>query len=220
MSATVEDRSRLVLAALGHAGLGDRETVVLVGSCARGVTNSRSDIDILVLCDDRNRIRLKRPGDIHLQQDSRSRFLKRLKEGDDYPAWALRFGIPIHDPGGWWAEQAASEAATPHWPDWRAKLEHARKRTRMASGLLEVEDSDAASEEFLFAASHIARATLLRAGVFPLSRPELPSQLKAVDPNLARLLELLMTGDTDAVNLREGESLVMHRIKELSDEPR
>ena len=56
--------------------------------------------------------------------------------------------------------------------------------------------------------------------MFPLSRPELPSQLKAVDPNLARLLELLMTGDTDAVNLREGESLVMHRIKELSDEPR
>ena len=86
--------------------------------------------------------------------------------------------------------------------------------------MLEVEDSDAASEEFLFAASHIARATLLRAGVFPLSRPELPSQLKAVDPNLARLLELLMTGDTDAVNLREGESLVMHRIKELSGEPR
>ena len=216
MSATVEDRSKPVLDALARAGLGDEETVILVGSCARGVRNWRSDTDVLVLCHGGHRIRLRRPGDIHLQQDSRSRFLKRLEEGDDYPAWALRFGTPIRDPEGWWAEQAASEAANPHWPDWRAKLEHARKRTRMASELLEVEDSDAASEELLFAASHIARATLLRDGIFPLSRPELPSQLRAVDSSLARLLELLMDGDVDTTDLRAGEALVRRRMDRLS----
>ena len=216
MSGTVEDRSRLVLDALARAGLGDGETVVLVGSCARGVTNWRSDIDVLVLCDDGHRIGLKRPGDIHLQQNSRSRFLKRLEDGDDYPAWALRFGIPIRDPDGWWAEQAASETVAPHWPDWHPKVEHARKRTRMTSELLEVDDTDAASEELLFAASHIARATLLRDGVFPLSRPELPSQLKEVDLGLARLLERLMEGDVDTTGLRTGEALVRRRMERLS----
>ncbi len=208
---------RPLLDELASAGLGSVDTVVLVGSYARGVTNQRSDVDVLVLHDDGHRIRLKRPGDIHLQQDSRSRFLKRLQAGDDYPAWALRFGLSIRDPDGWWAKQAASEAAAPHWPDWRAKLEHARKRARIASELLEVEDTDAASEELLFAASHVARATLLKAGEFPLSRPELPSQLKAMDSRLARLLKQLMIGDVDATSIRAGESLLMRRIEQLAE---
>ena len=68
-----------VLDALADEGLDDSATVVLVGSGARGVRNPRSDIDVLVLHGDDRRIRLKRPGDVHLQQDSRSRFLKRLE---------------------------------------------------------------------------------------------------------------------------------------------
>ena len=156
-----------VLEALPDEGLDDSATVVLVGSGARGVRNPRSDIDVLVLHGDDRRIRLKRPGDVHLQQDSRSRFLKRLKDGDDYPGWALRFGTPLRDPGGWWAAHAAAEIENPHWPNWRPKVEHARKRIRMAFELLEVGDVDAASEELLFAASHVARAVLLKQGVFP-----------------------------------------------------
>ena len=166
--------------ALADEGLAESTTVVLVGSGARGVRNPLSDLDVLVLHGDDRRIRLKRPGDVHLQQDSRSRFLQRLNDGDDYPGWALRFGTPLRDPGGWWAENAAAESKNPHWPDWRPKLEHARKRTRMASELLEAEDLEAATEELLFGASHVARAVLLKRRVFPLSRPELPAQLEEV----------------------------------------
>ena len=106
MIETVEIRTKPVLDTLMREGLTDTATVVLVGSVARGAMNTRSDIDVLVLHADSRRLRLKRPGDIHLQQDSRSRFLRRLQNGDDYPAWALRFGTPMHDPDGWWAEQA------------------------------------------------------------------------------------------------------------------
>ncbi len=211
-----DDIAMPVLDALAQAGPADEATVVLVGSCARSVTNHRSDMDILVLHDDGRRVQLKRPGDIHLQQDSRSRFLRRLEDGDDYPGWALRFGKPMRDPDGWWARHAAAEIKNPHWPDWRAKVEQARKRTRMASELLDVEDIDAASEELLFAASHVARATLLRDKVFPLSRPELPSQLEAVDSSLARLLELLMDNGVDTAGLRAGESLLRGRMERLS----
>ncbi len=48
---------------------------------------------------------------------------------------------------GWWAEQASAERDNPHWPDWRVKVGHARKRIRMASDLLDTEDVHAASEE-------------------------------------------------------------------------
>ena len=204
-----------VLDALADEGLADSATVVLVGSGARGVRNPRSDIDVLVLHGDDRRIRLKRPGDVHLQQDSRSRFLKRLKDGDDYPGWALRFGTPLRDPGGWWAAHAAAEIENPHWPNWRPKVEHARKRIRMAFELLEVGDVDAASEELLFAASHVARAVLLKQGVFPLSRPELPSQLKDVDPSLAGLLAELIEGEMDAAGLRSGDALLRRRIERI-----
>ena len=157
-----------------------------------------------VLHGDDRRIRLRRPGDVHLQQDSRSRFLQRLNDGDDYPGWALRFGTPLRDPGGWCAENAAAESKNPHWPDWRPKLEHARKRIRMSSELLEAEDLEAATEELLFGASHVARAVLLKRRVFPLSRPELPAQLEDVDSSLAGLLQKLIDGDVDADGLEAG----------------
>ena len=88
-----------VLDALAESGLAETATVVLVGSAARGAMTARSDIDVLVLHCDGRRIRLRRPGDIHLQQDSRPRFLQRLEDGDDYPGWALRLGIPRARPG-------------------------------------------------------------------------------------------------------------------------
>ena len=206
-----------VMDALTESGLAETATVVLVGSAARGAMSPRSDIDVLILHPDGQRIRLRRPGDIHLQQDSRSRFLRRLANGDDYPGWALRLGLPLRDPDDWWARQAAAELANPHRPDWRPKVNHARKRIGMATALLDLDDLDAASEELLFAASHVARAILLKNGTFPLSRPEIPSQLKTVDARLAVLLEPLTGDATDAATLRSGASGLEQRLRNLSD---
>lgn len=203
--------------ALTESGLAETATVVLVGSAARGAMSPRSDIDVLVLHPEGQRIRLGRPGDIHLQQDSRSRFLRRLADGDDYPGWALRLGLPLRDPDNWWARHAAAELANPHWPDWRPKVDHARKRIRMASALLDVDDLDAAAEELLFAASHVARAVLLKNGTFPLSRPEMPSQLQSVDARLAVLLGQIAGDATDAATLRSGASILEQRLRHLSD---
>ena len=127
-------RVKPVLDALAESGLADTATVVLVGSAARGAMNARSDIDVLVLHCDGRRIRLRRSGDIHLQQDSRPRFLQRLEDGDDYPGWALRLGIPVRDPDKWWATHAAAESVNPHWPKWHAKVSHAGKRHQDGDG--------------------------------------------------------------------------------------
>lgn len=209
-----------VLDAISRAGLSETTTVVVIGSAARDAMNGRSDIDILVLNDDKDcRIRLERPGQIHLQQESRSRFLKRLEAGDDYPGWALRFGIPIRDPDGWWAEHVTDELDAPHWPDWRPKVDHARKRLNIALELLVVGDDEAASEELMFAASHVARAILLREGVFPLSRPELPAQLRNRDPDIARLLEDLIGGDSTITSLESGQKLLERHIERMTPLP-
>jgi hypothetical protein len=215
MNEKVETATKSVFDALTLEGLADTATVVLIGSSARDTMNGRSDIDILVLDNVERRIRLKLPGDVHLQQYSRSKFLSRLGEGDDYPGWALRFGVPMSDPDGWWAKHVASELNNPHWPDWRPKVSHAKKRMKMASKLLEVGDVDAASEELMFAASHVARAVLLKHGVFPLSRPELPSQLEDFEPSLAYLLELLIRSDVAIADLKSGVSLLVRKIEQL-----
>ena len=209
-----------VLDAISRAGLSETATVVVIGSAARDAMNGRSDIDILVLNDDKDcRIQLERPGQIHLQQESRSRFLKRLEAGDDYPGWTLRFGIPIRDPDGWWAERVADELEAPHWPDWRPKVDHAKKRMNMALELLEIGDVEASSEELMFAASHFARAILLKQGVFPLSRPELPAQLRNIEPDIGRLLERLIAGDSTVAFLEFGQNLLERHIELMSPTP-
>ena len=215
MNKEAKRKAAPVLDALASSRMLESATVVLIGSSARESTHERSDIDILVIHEDDCRIRLARPGDIHLQQDRRSRFLKRLEDGDDYPGWALRFGIPVHDPGGWWAERVAAELETPHWPDWRPKADYAKKRIKFSGELLDTGDIDAASEEMMFAASHVARAVLLKKGQFPLSRMELPSQLEKIAPDLARLLGRLIVGDLDPDGLRTGETLLKRQIAQL-----
>ena len=209
-----------VLQTLTKLGKTNTSTVILMGSCARGVMHDRSDIDILVIQSDEQgddcRIKLKRPGHIDLQQDTRTRFLERLNEGDDYPAWALRFGVPIMDPEGWWAEQVRAEQDNPHWPDWRPKINLARRRLAVSDRLLDAGDMSAASEEMMFAASQIARAILLKQGEFPLSRMELPSQLQNKSANLAELLsKLISNASLQSDALRHGETLLRQEMDQL-----
>ena len=120
--------------------------------------------------------------------------MQRLNGGDDYPAWALLYGKALHDPDGWWARTSADERAQPHTPDWAAKVTHAEKSLRWARELLDTGDGDAFEEQCLYAASHLARALLLKRGVMPLSRPEMADQVRKFAPELARVLDDLAEG--------------------------
>ena len=219
MNERVTIEARHVFDAISRAGLGETTTVVVIGSAARDAMNDQSDIDVLTLRDDDRRIRLNHPGNVHLQQESRSRFLDRLEDGDDYPGWALRFGVPVRDPDGWWAERVTDELNAPHWPNWNPKVDHARKRMNMSLKLLKIGDVEASSEELMFAASHVARAILLKQGVFPLSRPELPAQLKESEPDISRLLENLISGSFTVASLEIGQKTLEHHIEQLAPMP-
>ena len=184
-----------ILRELKTAGMLERAALVLIGSAARGVQTRRSDIDLLLVLAGDGRLGVRAPVDLHLQQESRARFLARLRSGDDYPAWALRYGQVIHDADGWWAAQAEDEKASARFPDWTPKTALAGKSLRWATELLAVGDMDAFEEQCLYAVSHLARALLLRRGVMPLSRPELAAQLRGLDEReIASFLEDLARG--------------------------
>lgn len=164
-------------------------SVILIGSVARSTHTSNSDLDLLVISD-RPPLVERHPDRLHVQALTTEQFTQRLRAGDDFAAWCVRYGVPIVTAKPWLDIVSSADAAI--WPDWHKKVRHAARRLTLAAALLETGDIAAAGEEMLYAVSHTARAILLRARMFPLSRPEIVSQLReASHERLAKLLEEL-----------------------------
>jgi Nucleotidyltransferase domain len=149
--------------------------VILIGSVARGTETSQSDLDLLVLSDRDIRVPRTDP-QLHVQFVREGLFREKLRAGDDFAAWCIRFGVPVISSEAWLSLANSPEATI--WPEWRKKVVHAARRLLLATTMLDTEDKDAAAEETLYAASHTARAILLNARIFPLSRPEMIQQLQ------------------------------------------
>ena len=168
---------------------GDGISIVLVGSAARNLLTDDSDIDLMLIGTTRPAVPRSFPG-FHIQSSSVAEFLRNLQNGEDFEIWCVRLGIPLYD-GGQWAHIVASDEAR-QWPRWELKVSHGARRLFLARSLLEMGDNEAATEELVYTLGHIARALLLQAGVFPLSRPELAGQLRTLGyPHLAAIHEQL-----------------------------
>jgi hypothetical protein len=182
-------------AALNKANPSSLPSVILIGSVARNSETPRSDIDLLIVGTQKVET-CAVPPSFHLHIATAHDFLRKLRDGHDLAAWCVRFGVPIYDAGVWREITASVEAQT--WPDWRKKILHAVRRLVIAKTLLGTGDVDAASEEALYAGSHVARAVLLKSNIFPLARAELISQTRSVgQERLAQLLEALLFGEAD-----------------------
>jgi len=171
-------------------------SVVLVGSAARHTQSENSDIDLLVIS--RHPFEgLSIPSRVHLMRSTYGDFLKQLEIGEDFEAWSVRLGVVVHDNGLW--SEILTRPESKIWPDWRKKVVHGARRLFLANKLIETGDLEAASEEMLYAAGHIARGLLLKVEVFPLSRPELEDQIEALGyPHLASIhQELRMNPNKD-----------------------
>ena len=168
---------------------------VLVGSVARGTSTDRSDVDIVFVSE--HRLRRPRYGErIHAQVFLVDELRERLRAGDDFALWCVRFGMPITNNGIW--KSITSDANAARWPEWRRKQGHAARRLSLASELFRAGDLAAASEEALYAATHAGRAILLQAGVFPCSRPEIVGQLTKIGRRpLAECLRRLLDEGED-----------------------
>lgn len=183
---------------LAEANQGRAFALVLLGSVARGKrTRMWSDLDLLAVEGPSRQA----PPTVHFIQLDRSALLERVARRDDFAQWALRYGEPIFGADRWRKFSASALASAP-WPDPVRKFQQATDRLSVASALSEVGDYTSAQKEAIYAASHTARAILLSVGRFPLSRPELPTQLRHVgQPRAAEILERL----TDAAMVEQSQ---------------
>jgi hypothetical protein len=192
-----------------------RFDAILAGSVARNCQTPRSDIDVVVVVSDE---KLEIPSveePIHLVIMSRDGFLGRLGKRDDFAIWCIRYGELILDSGFWTRIRNLPEAIDV-WPDWTKKIIQAAKKLIFADQLLRIGDLEAAREEMLYAARHTARAILLKANIFPLSGPEMVTQLSnPKQRHLSELLSALNSNRCTAGQLRVGKWLLKKNLVAL-----
>lgn len=160
----VVDRSR----ALGAEG------VALTGSTARGRRTPTSDVDFLVVGP---RPRMEESTmEVDLRALTTDELMSRLRAGDEYVQWALRFGCIVYDTGVF-REAAQVLIRTGAWPDAERKRHHAKTLLDLATRIVDSGDRDAAEEASRASLTALAHWILLANRVFPLSRDELSDQI-------------------------------------------
>lgn len=150
--------------------------VVLYGSAVRDVEDS-ADVDLLFVYEGYPPIFESPPLDVDVRGYESTEIDAQIAAGHDVLGWALRFGAPVWERSRFWSDLVAR---------WRLKLPlplpetaeaRAEKAGRYYQELSAAGDDEAARDQLLTMLTQQARARLLRAGVFPGSRPELPAQL-------------------------------------------
>ena len=173
--------------AAGAAGL------ILTGSTARGRRTAISDVDYHLVGPKIATHDLSLALDLHVL--SAAGLEEAILSGDDFVQWSLRFGHIVLDDGVL-REGLRTIVERRPWPDPERKRLHAAKSLELAGRVVATGDVDGGVEQVRTALSLAARAFLLAAGTFPLSRAELPDQLAAVGHETAgQFLRSTITGE-------------------------
>lgn len=156
----------------------DVVAVVAYGSAVRDCVSS-SDVDLLVIA--RGEFLVSPPPlDVDLRVVGVDEVEVALSAGDEVLGWAARLGVPLMEADAFWSSLMARWAGHLPFPNADAAEERAARAARYEQALRAAGDHDAADEMRLTELTQRARARLLRAGLYPLSRPELPGQLAAL----------------------------------------
>ena len=163
----------------GASRNGAIEAIIASGSAVRDVECS-DDLD-LVLVYREDRLSLPRlPITIDLRQYEWTDVERKLAGRHDYLSWTVRYGQVLFERDGWWTRLRADWNSRLMLPSVAEAQERARKAERLYDQLCEVGDRDAAAEVRISMLTHLARAALSGARVFPKSRPELAGQLHSI----------------------------------------
>jgi hypothetical protein len=168
-------------------------TIVAYGSTVREVAES-GDIDLLYVFSHDAPLPIDPPFDVDVRGFRVDTVDQEIASGDEVLGWSLRHGVPLLDTDGYWSRLRDDWAARLPTPSASAAEERARRALKVAEGLAAGGDEDAAADLRLTGLTQRARARLIRSGVFPLSRPELPRQLTGIrETTLASELASLLS---------------------------
>lgn len=162
---------------LGRAREVGARGLVLSGSTARSRRTEISDLDYHLFGPKIATRDLPPELDMHVLGQEKLEGM--ILSGDDFVQWSLRFGLIVFDDG---IVRHAARLVAEHrpWPDVERKLRHAARAVDLARRFVATGDEDGALLQVRTALSLAARARLLSAGTFPLSRAELSDQLEAI----------------------------------------
>jgi|1185.fasta_scaffold483601_2 hypothetical protein len=152
--------------------------VVAYGSAVRDGVEA-ADVDLLIIASSEADAGPP-PLDVDLRRIDPSDVEHAIAAGDEVLGWAARFGVPLVDKDGFWADLVARWTGRLPFPSAETADARADRAFQSEAGLRAAGDPDAADEMRLLALTQRARARLLRANVYPLSRPEIPAQLLSI----------------------------------------
>lgn len=162
---------------LGRAHATGAHAVAITGSTARNGRTEISDLDFHVV--GRRPRYDDLPDEVDIYAGPPEHFWTKLRSGDDFVQWTLRFGCLLFDTGIFRAGLRAIETEG-LWPDPHLKLARLPDHVRLASRLIRMGDRDAAQAEVRAALTTAARGVLLEERAFPLARSELSDQLRSI----------------------------------------
>ena len=157
----------------------DIRAIVAFGSIVRDVSYS-VDVDLLFVYN------LEIPGfttpplDVDVRAYSQSDVESLVAKGHDLLCWSIRFGRAIHEKNRYWTDLRNKWARDLPFPSAGIADERAERARRLLEDLRVIGDEDAVHEQLIAMLTHLARAHLIRADVYPASRPELPRQLRSI----------------------------------------
>lgn len=151
--------------------------LIAIGSAVRAAVAS-DDLDLLAVCRDRGALIEKAPIEVDLRKVDMDGLDAGVQTGDPLLVSALRFGRPLFDRERTWADFSRRWRDSLPLPDPAVADRRAASARKIMETLREIGDEDAYREHHLTWLTHRARARLIRAGVHPRSRPELPAQLR------------------------------------------
>ncbi len=164
--------------------------IIIFGSVIRRNVKYSLDVDLLIIYENDRPSFANPPLDVDIRSYCREDIESLIAEGHEILGWTIRFGKVLYEKDTYWT--ILCDKWKDHLPLPSARI--ADKRAERAKQLFEdikvIGDEDAAQEQFIAMLTQMARACLIRSGIYPASRPELPEQLKSVGKySLASQLE-------------------------------
>lgn len=175
--------------------------VIAVGSSVRPNVES-VDLDLLVVRDAPPRP-ASAPIEVDVREYQSDTVQQRICEGHDLLGWAVNYGVLLHEKHGYWTSILNQYAGKVPLPSATSAVKRAEKAQIHLENIAAAEDFDAAAEQLITVLTHVARARLINAGVYPQSRPELPGQLRVLgDIHLAEDFEKALSHRAEPDRLR------------------
>ena len=161
---------------------------VAIGSAVRPASHS-ADVDFVLIYKQSKPSLNSVPIDVDVRLYRGSEVENLLNKGNELLGWAVRFGQVVYEKDSYWSELVRRWRERVLLPDARTAIERAHRAESLSKDLAAVGDDAAAEEQRLTMLTHLARARLVEAGVFPASREELVDQLTTIgERQLAELL--------------------------------